>query len=193
MIRGSSAEALRRAFGFLARGTLVRADDSRRMQEAEVRLLHDERHDGVERPQNYGFTSVPLPQSDGEAAAAEVFVGFLSGTRSHGVILASDDRRHRPRDLKEGETCQYDDLKQKTHLTREGIVHESRLKITLRVVDASGAVKSSIELLPDGRIILTGDCYIGGADASRPASARGTIDTGGNADISNPATKVWLK
>lgn len=41
-------------------------------------------------------------------------------------------------------------------------------------------------------IILEGDCKLGGPGADRPASARGTVDTAGAADISNPATKVWM-
>ena len=58
---------------------------------------------------------------------------------------------------------------------------------SLRIVHAA-----TIHLIaPD--IILEGNVYIGGPDADRPASAQGTIDTAGAADILNPATKVWLK
>ena len=41
-------------------------------------------------------------------------------------------------------------------------------------------------------IILEGNCKLGGPDAERPASARGTVDTAGASDTSNLATKVWV-
>jgi len=42
-------------------------------------------------------------------------------------------------------------------------------------------------------IVLEGNVKLGGPDAARPASAQGTVDTGGFADVTNPATKVWMK
>jgi phage baseplate assembly protein gpV len=43
------------------------------------------------------------------------------------------------------------------------------------------------------KIVLDGQCYLGGPDANRLASAKGTIDTAGEADVSNLATKVFVK
>jgi hypothetical protein len=43
------------------------------------------------------------------------------------------------------------------------------------------------------QFIVNGTSYLGGADASTPASMRGTVDTNGDADIANLATKVLLK
>lgn len=42
-------------------------------------------------------------------------------------------------------------------------------------------------------IVLDGNVKLGGADASRPASAEGTVDTAGAADQGNLATRVWVK
>ena len=42
-------------------------------------------------------------------------------------------------------------------------------------------------------IVLDGVVKLGGEDADKPAAMKGTIDTGGNADISNLATKVLVK
>lgn len=41
-------------------------------------------------------------------------------------------------------------------------------------------------------IVLEGKLRLGGPDAVRPASAEGTIDTGGHADTANLATKVFI-
>ncbi|MEO3997176.1 phage baseplate assembly protein [Mesorhizobium sp. CAU 1732] len=42
-------------------------------------------------------------------------------------------------------------------------------------------------------IVLEGQVKLGGPDADRPASASGTVDTGGFVDTSNPATMVLMK
>ena len=71
----------------------------------------------------------------------------------------------------------------------------------LRTTDAAAfleAFKSAFKL-EDGKatitadeIVLAGTVKLGSADASTPAAMKGTIDTGGNADISNLATKVFV-
>ncbi len=42
-------------------------------------------------------------------------------------------------------------------------------------------------------IVLAGVVKLGGDDADQPAAMKGTVDTGGNADVSNLATKVFVK
>lgn len=61
------------------------------------------------------------------------------------------------------------------------------------------AFKSSVKVA-DGKvtitaktIVLEGDVKLGGEDADKPAAMKGTIDTGGFADIANLATKVLVK
>ncbi|MGD9766587.1 MAG: phage baseplate assembly protein [Pseudolabrys sp.] len=134
-MRSNTADAARRAYVGFSRGVLVKANDDPKMQEGNVRVLANEEHTDIERFQNYGFSSVPLGGSDGKYP--EVVIAYLGGNRSHPVILAADDRRHRPKSLKPGESIQYDDLGQKVHLTRDGIV-----------VDA-GAAKKPIRVLND--------------------------------------------
>lgn len=80
---------------------LVRlVDDGRQMQELQLELLDEEARGKAERFQQYGFTSVPLPGAEAIAVA-------VGGARSHMVVLSVDDRRHRPRDMEEGETQIY--------------------------------------------------------------------------------------
>lgn len=73
----------------ITRAVLAKVDDERKMQEVQLRGLKGEIMTAVERMQEYGFSSVP-PEG-GEALA--VFVG---GDRAHGIVVATDDRRHRP-------------------------------------------------------------------------------------------------
>ncbi|MBY6244141.1 hypothetical protein [Methylosinus sp. Sm6] len=63
----------------------------------------------------------------------------------------------------------------------------------LEAEDASVTVEGGKVTITADRIILSGTVYLGGADASKPAAMEGTIDTRGDADVSNLATKVFVK
>ena len=224
MRRSTTRDAATRAGVMITRGTIETADDSKKMQELTFNGLHDEVKDGVEHWQRYGFSAVPLPPSQassggssgssgsaslgdgaagtgqGEKQYAEALVVSGSGSRSHPVVIAVDDRRHRPKNLKAGEAIQYDDQGQKVHLTRDGIVASSPKKVTFQAVDGQGNAKASITIEPNGtvtikgaKLILDGMVYLGGADASKPASMQGSLDTRGDAQTGQLSTKVLVK
>lgn len=86
----------------VGRAILAAIYDGGPIQTAQAKLLADETHDDMERVQEYGFTSVPLPGAEGVA----VFVG---GNRDHGLIIATDDRRYRLKGLPGGEVALYTD------------------------------------------------------------------------------------
>lgn len=80
----------------LGRALISAASEQGGLGRAQVLGLDNELLEEVENPQHYGFASLPLPGS-------EVFVGFLAGERGHGFLVATGDRRYRPRDLEPGE------------------------------------------------------------------------------------------
>lgn len=86
----------------VGRAIIRLVNDATKVQEAQVTLLEDETRAGVERFQEYGFTSVPLP-------GAEAVMVSVSGNRDHGVIIAVDDRRYRLKGLASGEVAIYTD------------------------------------------------------------------------------------
>ena len=91
------------------------ANGTTMMRTVQVRLLADEVRDDLEHIEPYGYTSEPLTD-------AEAFVLFFDGDRSHGITFCVADRRYRLKNLKAGEVALYDDLGQKVHLSRDGIV-----------------------------------------------------------------------
>jgi len=99
----------------VGRAILSAVSDGAAIQTVQARMLADEVLDDVERIQQYGFTSVPLPGAEG-------VVVLVGGNRDHGLVIATDDRRYRLTGLPGGEVAIYDDLGQKVHLTRTGIV-----------------------------------------------------------------------
>jgi phage baseplate assembly protein V len=88
----------RRVMNLVARGRVRAVSDSATLQRLQVEAFTDEVMDKIERLQEYGFTSVPL---DG----AECVLVFLGGNRSHGVVVATDDRRTRLKDLASGDVA----------------------------------------------------------------------------------------
>lgn len=147
----------RRIGNMLARGTLAASDSSRKMQSAQVRLLAGEVLGDLEHFEPFGFTSCPR---DG----AELIAAFLGGDRSHGVVLVVADRRYRLTGLKSGEVAIHDDLGQKVHLTRNGIVvdgagHDLTVTNTpqVSVTAATKMVIDTPELEVTGNVKAGGD------------------------------------
>lgn len=147
----SPAETARRVYGMIARATIKKVNDRPKVQEIDVEMLHEEEKTNVEYFGQYGFKSVPLKPAGKEKA--EAVVVFPAGNRSHGIVVAIDDRRHRPRDWKEGEVGLYDDLKQTVRLTRDGIRisgGDGKKPMEFTVGNAKGRIE-------DGKITLTVD------------------------------------
>lgn len=108
----------------VARGVVTLVNDALKMQTVQAQLLKREVRDGIERFQNYGWTSKPHPGAEG------VFL-FVGGNRDHGLCIAVDDRRYRLTGLADGEVAIYTDEGDKIHLKR-GRVAEVETE-TLRI------------------------------------------------------------
>jgi phage gp45-like len=140
MNRNSLLEMSGRAMHQMVRFTLNKGNDNPMMQELHFDGMNSDGRDKVERMQNYGFSSTPLPRDEGGdqtppggssgggavgdkigeilGQAAEGLCMFVGGQRNHPVCIGVDDRRHRPMGLKPGENAQYDDIGQMTLLRR---------------------------------------------------------------------------
>ena len=143
----------------VARIDVLLADDAPGRQTLQLEALADEVHDGGERPQNYGFTSVPLPGAEGVMVAA-------GGLRSHGLVLVVDDRRYRLRGLAAGEVAMHDDQGQKVHLRREGVSVESPFKIEAAAPEILAVAEDKITLRAP-LIVLEGDEVHLGAEGGK--------------------------
>lgn len=112
----SDFNRLKRSMGnLIARGVVAAVNAATKMQSLQMRLLADETKSDVEHFEPYGWSSNPH-------GGAEGVVLFPDGDRSHGFVIVVADRRYRLAGMKGGEVAVHDDLGQKVHLTREGIV-----------------------------------------------------------------------
>jgi phage baseplate assembly protein V len=151
-------DARRRAIMSIVRGVLSAIDDTQQAQEVQIQLLSDETADGIERFQNYGFSSVPFP-------GAEAVMACVGGLRSHGIVIAVEDRRYRLVGGVAGEVSMYDDQGQLVSLKRDGIYLTTPFKVQ---VDAQGDV--IVNGQGDLTATITGDATI---DAASIALAGG--------------------
>jgi len=182
--------------GMIGRAILTAIDDATKAQTVQLELLADEVAEGVERFQQYGFTSVPHPE-------CEAVVVFPGGTRSHGVVIATEDRRYRLVGLEAGEVALYDDQGQKIHLLRDGILIETDKPVTVKgenivleasadvSIDAGGnvAIDAGGDVaIKGGNITLEGDVALGAAGGAKVALVGDDVAGG---KITGPgATKV---
>lgn len=94
---------------------------------------------------------------------------FIGGNPDQAISLGFQHPQHRPTNLAGGETKLYDQFGGFIHL-KDGKIH----------------IKSA-------KIILEGTVYLGGEDADKEVSMKGTIDSAGHSDVSSLATKAFTK
>lgn len=111
LINSLLAPIRRRVRLMVSRAILSAVNDAGGIQAVQVKLLADEVRDSVERFQNYGMTSFPLPGAEGVMVC-------VSGNRDHGIVIAMDDRRYRIKGLQAGEVALYTDEDLEDHKHR---------------------------------------------------------------------------
>ncbi|MGG5811479.1 phage baseplate assembly protein domain-containing protein [Falsiroseomonas sp. CW058] len=130
------------AVGRVVASTALGGRGARRLQ---VRFDGAEIRDDTPLLNAYGFASRPR-------AGADVVVLFPGGNRAAGFIVATNDRRYQL-ELADGECAVHDDLGQRVHLTRAGIVIDGGG----RQVTVTNTPKVRIESLLE----VTGDVRVG--------------------------------
>lgn len=183
----------------IGRVTLHLGDDSGPYQTHQVEGYPGEIRPNVQRLQHPGLSSMPLP-------GAKALVSWQGGNRGFGSILAIEDGRYRPTGLQPGETQLYavDGADGQGNggtawAFLQGLLGKicKLLGKTINIGDASSQTivltATSQVTISAPTIVLDGVCKLGGADAATPASMQGTVDSAGDSDVSNFATKVLVK
>ena len=140
------------------------------LQGAQVSLLEDETSDeGAEHMQPGGLTHKPFQGAEG------VFLS-IGGVRDDGVVICVSDRRYRPKDLEDGETCLYNegDKQSTLHMKADGSI-----EVTAKT---GGDNPSTLIMAADGSVTVVADN--GGSPSSLTMAADGSVtvaaDGGGN-------------
>ncbi|NDY41244.1 phage baseplate assembly protein V [Dissulfurirhabdus thermomarina] len=140
----------RRVRLMVGRGVLARVDDGAREQVVQVELLAGEVRE-LERYQEYGFSSVPHAGSEG-------IVVCIGGTRDHGIMVATGDRRYRLTGMAPGEVALYDDLGNVVRLGRDQVTVTA-----VQHLEASAPTcRLAAEVTIDGNVTVHGDVTASG-------------------------------
>lgn len=145
-IAKATAPGRRRTLLGFARGVIRRIYDAPKAQELQIEAFDGEVLPNPERFQEYGFSSVPLE-------GAEVAIGFVTGDRSHGIVVAVEDRPRRPRRQPAGSVCLYtqeddpeaqpEDAAARLALVDDTLVVRFAGKIDLKVGDSQILIEPS--------------------------------------------------
>lgn len=128
----------RRVRLMVGRAVLTAVNDAGGLQTVQVKLLADEVRDGVERMQQYGFTSVPLPGAEGVMVS-------VGGSRDHGIVIAMDDRRYRIKGLQPGEVAVYTDEDKQDHKHRIILGRGGKIDVQGKTVTVTASETARIE------------------------------------------------
>ena len=134
-LRSMLAPLVRRVENMASRAIVSLVNDSAKIQALQLDVLTGETRGGVERFQEYGFTSVPLE-------GAEAVVLFVGGRRDHGLVVAVDDRRNRLAGLQPGEVAVYTDEGDSVVIKRGGTVEvtaATKVVVASPLVELAGA------------------------------------------------------
>src|SRR5471032_3668566 len=153
----------RRVMLVVWRGRIKTGSDTEAVQQQQVRLGPFETFDNIPRLSEYGFNSMPPPDSD----AVLIFVG---GNRVDGVIIATGNQTYRMRSLNPGEVSISDNLGQSVYLTQAGIV-----------INGAG-----LPMLIEGVSSLTCDTPL--VIATHDVQVGGNVSVTGNVSVGSGAT-----
>lgn len=121
-----------------SRCVLTLISDVPGIQIVQVKMLDGEIRAGIERMQQYGITSVPLPGAEG------VYLS-LGGDRDHGVVIADDDRRYRIRSLEGGELAVHTWKNQEAHGHRIVFKNDGSISVFAKNINVTATEKVRIE------------------------------------------------
>lgn len=169
------APLARRVDNMVARAVVKVVRDTTTLQSIQLEVLKNETRDNVERFQEYGFTSVPKP-------GAEAVVVFAGGDRSHGLIVAIDDRRYRLRGLEEGEVAIYTDEGDRVHIKRGGVI-EVVAGDTIYASATSVVIDADSVTLGAPTVTCTGALNVQGA-----TTLSGSLAANGGAEVTGMLT-----
>jgi len=148
----------------IARAVVQVVADGSKLQVLQLGVLEGEDVDDGERFQAYGFSSVPL-------AGAEAVVLFPNGDRGHPLVVAVDDRRHRPTGGEPGEVTVYNDKGATVKITRDGdIIITPAPGKTVKICD-----DGTLQPLLDGVVTGKAVCPLIGSPLSTLGMSSATV------------------
>jgi phage baseplate assembly protein V len=165
----AALDPLRRRIAMAVSRAVVRlVNDGESRQRLQVEILKGELRDGVERAQDYGFTSHPL-------AGCDAVIVCGGGSREQAIAVVVDDRRYRIK-LQPGEVAMYDDLGNCVKLLRDMV----KIEAVQHLEAVAPTTKLVSEVTIDGSLTVNGPATVNGASQlNGNIASTGTITNNG--------------
>lgn len=146
----------RRVALVVGRAVLEAVADGTGLQLVQLTAGKDEVLDGVERVQNYGFTSVP-------DQGAEVVILCVGGNRGQAIAVAVDDSRERKKGLQPGDVAVYRKGGDYILLNADGVkIHSSgKVVVDAATVELSNAATLKALITEDLVALFNGHTHAG--------------------------------
>lgn len=171
----------RRIALMLRRAIIEEVNDKNPVQAVKLGIFKGECRKGVERIQEYGFSSVPLPKCRAIAASVD-------GECAHELVIATDDREYRPRQKDPGDVMLYtyanrkDNADTEHHIYLQPETRTTTARTKVFVIDADETIEFRTK---DGKNFIR----IGAGYGIR-MTVDGGFDNGGS-DIRMKGGKIW--
>lgn len=154
----------------IGRCVLQAVNDEKKMQLVKISGYANEVLEDIERFQDYGFTSNPLPGAE----ACAVFVG---GKREHGIVVKIDDRRYRFKGMESGEVAIYTDEEDFIHFKRTNEIEiNSKKKLVANVTE-------DVE-------VNTKRVVVNAYESAEVNTVQATVNATGQTDINTPTCNI---
>ncbi len=143
-------DRLRKRLSFMVRRAVISlVNDDNAVQVLQLKFFEGECRNGIERLQEYGFSSVPPVEG-------QVLAACVDGECGHYVVIASDDRRYRPRKKGPGDVIIYTKANRKGDADTEHHIYldaETR-EIVIRGKNIKLVADEDIDMIAGGDINL---------------------------------------
>jgi len=146
----------------IGRGVILATKDSGTLQVIQGTFLADEVKSDVEKMHHFGFTSHAPKNS-------ECIMVSVGGNREHGIIIATESRQYRFKDLGEGEAAIYSQFGDYIHLKNGNVIDvktktlnidaETEVNVTTKTANITASTVTNIDSPTTN---ITGDVNISG-------------------------------
>ena len=170
VIRKFLAPLERRILAVVRIGVAKLIFDDAGLQQLQATALLGNVRGRINRYQNYGLTSVPLP-------GAQPLLLAVGGAGNHAVAVAVDDARYRPQNLESGEVCLYTDEGDRITLQRGRVIAiEAGQAVTVTAPEVR--IYASVKVLLDTPLVeCTQNLKAHGNISDSKGSMQGMRDT----------------
>jgi len=163
----------RRILSLIARSVVTLVNDALAGQQLQIRLLAGETRDGVERIQNYGFSSVPM-----EGAYPAVVI-CAAGDRAQALAIVVDDVRHRPREGMPGDVVVYDWQGNSIRLRPGDPPEEEEDPPPNALLEIVASKDLTINVAGNATLTVTGQLNLGGGGGAKVARVGDSVEVSG--------------